>query len=75
MARKIKFFSELFKNKTDKQLIDEVQELNINIDIAGCFSAKDCILCELIDGELDKRGYDSQNSIEYYKRKKTKLCA
>jgi len=70
MARKIKFFSELFRNKTDKQLIDEVQELNINIDIAGCFGAKDCILRERIDSELYKRGYDSQNSIEYYKRNK-----
>ena len=70
MAKKIKFFNVLFEDKTDKQLIDEVQELNINIDIAGCFGAKDCILRERIDSELYKRGYDSQNSIEYYKRNK-----
>ena len=68
MAKKIKFFNKEFKDMTDKQLIDDVQELNQSIDVVDCFGVKDLILRGMIENELGKRGYDSQNNIEYYKR-------
>ena len=68
MAKKIKFFNKEFKDMTDKQLIDDVQGLNQSIDVVECFGVKDLILRGMIENELGKRGYDSQNNIEYYKR-------
>ena len=68
MAKKIKFFNKEFKDMTDKQLIDDVQGLNQSIDVVDCFGVKDLILRGMIENELGKRGYDSQNNIEYYKR-------
>jgi len=68
MAKKIKFFNKEFKDMTDKQLIDDVQGLNQSIDVVECFGVKDLVLRGMIENELGKRGYDSQNNIEYYKR-------
>lgn len=68
MAKKIKFFNKDFKDMTDKQLIDDVQGLNQSIDVVECFGVKDLVLRGMIENELGKRGYDSQNNIEYYKR-------
>ncbi|MFC1453652.1 hypothetical protein ACFLQL_00545 [Verrucomicrobiota bacterium] len=65
---KIKYFNKAFKDKTNKQLIDEIRGLNQAIDVIGCYGVRDLTLREAIDSELAQRGYESVAHTEYYKK-------
>ena len=66
--KKIKYFNKYFKDKTDKQLINEALGLDQMIHQVGCFGVRDMIRFNAIDTELAQRGYESVDHKEYFKQ-------
>ena len=52
---------------TDEQLQNEYQELSFSIDNIECYSVQDLVNRELVETELNKRGYEAQNSVVFRK--------
>ena len=53
-----KSVQDFFKDRSDEDLQEEYQELYGCVELAECFSARDVVLLELAEAELQRRGYE-----------------
>ena len=60
------------KSKSDSELMVEFKALEDSIFNVGCFGTKDMILLHAIGGELQKRGYETEDMRTFTKWAKKK---
>ena len=62
MKKSISYHDKPFKKWTDKQLIDDAKGLYSSIYVMDCYGMHDLIELDGITEELDRRGYEIQES-------------
>jgi len=55
------------QDMTDEQLQEKYRDLNYSIDNIECYSVQDLVNRELVETELNKRGYEVQNDVIFKK--------
>ena len=55
------------QDMTDEQLQNHYRDLNYSIDNIECYSVQDLVNRELVETELNKRGYEVQNDVIFKK--------
>lgn len=54
---------------TDKELQSEYKSLHYSIDMVDCFGSKDILRMELLEQELQQRGFQIISDINFKKEK------